>query len=327
LKKSHLDVLVIGSPCLDIIFGGMPHWPVLGQEMYVANFAISVGAVFNTAATLTRLGMRVGILCELGNDFASRFILEEIEKAGICSDFILMRDYPLRTVTVSLAYEGERGFVSYADAHPNLSTQKIERISPYDSPQAAWDVEELMLSLKQALAVDDFDAVFMYAYSAMQPLLQVLIEHRELPIFLDVGWYPNDLGESSMSAILKYGTFLMPNLAEAAVITGEQAPEEAVRLLSKMVPTAIVKMGARGVVACQRGQLTYCSALPVKDVIDSTGAGDAFNGGFIYGILKGYSLDDALRCGTICGGLSTTALSGTAAIPKAEELEQLRVHL
>jgi sugar/nucleoside kinase (ribokinase family) len=98
----------------------MPHWPVLGQEMYVANFAISVGAVFNTAATLARLGMRVGILCELGNDFASRFILEEIEKAGICSDFILMRDYPLRTETVSLAYEGERGFVSYADKPPNL---------------------------------------------------------------------------------------------------------------------------------------------------------------------------------------------------------------
>jgi hypothetical protein len=40
LKKSHLDVLVIGSPCVDIVFGGMPHWPILGQEMYVSNFAI-----------------------------------------------------------------------------------------------------------------------------------------------------------------------------------------------------------------------------------------------------------------------------------------------
>jgi sugar/nucleoside kinase (ribokinase family) len=83
-------------------------------------------------------------------------------------------------------------------------------------------------------------------------------------------------------------------------------------------------MGAQGVVACRQGQLTYCPALPIKEVVDTTGAGDAFNAGFIYGTLKGYSFTDALRCGTICGGLSTTALTGTAAVPTADELEQLR---
>lgn len=327
LKKSRLDVLVIGSPCVDIVFGGMPHWPILGQELYVSNFAISVGAVFNTAATLSRLGMRVGILCELGNDFFSRFILEEMEKAGICHDFVITRDYPLRAVSVCLAYEGERGFVSYADAHNRVGTQKIEMMSPENSHQAGLSARVLTQSLYQALAVYDVDAVFMYAYPAMQPLLKVVAKHEGLPIFLDVGWYPNHLGESSMSAMIKDGTFLMPNQAEAAIMTGVQAPEEAACLLAELAPTAIVKMGARGVVACQQGQLTYCSALPVTDVIDTTGAGDAFNGGFIYGILKGYSLADALRCGTICGGLSTTALSGTAAVPQAEELERLRVSL
>ncbi len=327
MKKSHLDVLVIGSPCVDIVFGGMPHWPILGQEMYVSDFAISVGAVFNTAATLSRLGMRVGMLCELGNDFFSRFIFEEMEKAGIYRDFVLTRDSPLRALSVCLAYEGERGFVSYADAHNRAATQTIEMMSPGNSHQTGQSVHVLAQSLSQALAVYDFDAMFMYAYHAMQPLLKVIADREGLPIFLDVGWYPNDLRESYMSAIIKYGTFLMPNQAEAAVMTGVQAPEEAARILSEQVQTAIVKMGARGAVACQQGQLTYCPALPVKDVIDTTGAGDAFNGGFIYGILKGYSLADALRCGTICGGLSTTALSGTAAVPQTEELERLRVSL
>ncbi len=83
-------------------------------------------------------------------------------------------------------------------------------------------------------------------------------------------------------------------------------------------------MGERGVVACQQGQLTQCFAYPIEEVVDTTGAGDAFNGGFIYGILKGYALADALRCGTICGSLSATALTGTAAVPTADELERLR---
>lgn len=327
MKRSHLDVLVIGSPCVDIVFGGMPHWPKLGQEIYVSNFAISAGAVFNTAATLSRLGLRVGMLCELGNDLFSRFILEEMEKAGIYRDFVLTRDYPLRAVSVCLAFEGERGFISYDDAHGSGGTQKVEMRSPGNSHQAERSVHELTQSLYQALAIYDFDAVFMYAYPGVQPLLKVVAEREELPIFLDVGWYPNDLGASSMSAMLKDGTFLMPNQAEAAMMTGVQVPEEAACLLAELSPTAIVKMGARGVVACQQGQLTYCPALPVTEVIDTTGAGDAFNGGFIYGILKGYALVDALRCGTICGGLSTTALSGTAAVPQAEELERLRVSL
>ncbi len=326
MKKSHLDILVIGSPCVDIVFGGMPHWPVLGQEMYVSNFAISVGAVFNTAATLSRLGLRVGMFCELGNDFFSRFILEEMEKAGIYRDLVLVRDYSMRAVSVCLAYEGERGFVSYSDTHAGVATRMIEMVSPGDYSDGGRATQSLTQSLHAALTVYDFDAVFMYAYPAMLPLVEIVAERVGLPIFLDVGWYPNDLGKSHMWNVIKHGTFIMPNQAEAAIMTGAQAPEEAACILSGQVPTAIVKMGGRGVVACRQGQLTYCPALPVGDVIDTTGAGDAFDGGFIYGILKGYSLADALRCGTICGGLSTTALTGTAAIPEAEELERLRVN-
>src|SRR2546423_9245238 len=93
----------------------MPHWPKLGQEMYVSDFAIGAGSIFNTAAVLSRLGLRVGLLTEVGNDFFSRYILEEIEKAGIARDLITIHDVPMQSVSICLAHEGERGFVSYAD--------------------------------------------------------------------------------------------------------------------------------------------------------------------------------------------------------------------
>ena len=305
----------------------MPHWPIPGQEMYVDSFAISVGAIFNTAATLTRLGLRVGLLCELGNDFFSRYILEEIDKADICRDLVFVRDYPVRAVSVCLAHEGERGFVSYADTHAGMVKHMFEILHSANNPGAGQDTQFLSQSLRQSLDDYQFDAAFLYAYPQMSPILEMLADREGLPIFLDVGWYPDDLDRSRMSSIIRYGSYFMPNQLEASRITGAPTAEDAARQLAELVPTAIVKVGARGVVACHEGQLISCPALPIEHVVDTTGAGDAFNGGFIYGILQGYSLADALTCGTICGSLSTTALSGTAAVPTSEELERIRLSL
>ena len=146
-----------------------------------------------------------------------------------------------------------------------------------------------------------------------------------LPIFLDAGWYAEVVSHERIEEIGSYATYFMPNQLESELITGEQSEEEAVTRLAELVPTAVVKVGPRGVLACRQGQLFACPALPIENVVDTTGAGDAFNGGFIYGILRGYALPDALRCGIICGSLSTSALGGTAAVPSADELERIRL--
>lgn len=320
---SRYDVLVIGTPCVDIVFGDLPHWPMLGKEMYVGKFAVSVGAVFNTAATLARLGMRVALLCELGNDFFSRFILEEMEKAGISRELVLLQEHPLFSISVCLAHEGERGFVSYTNMEKGLITRIVG--TPEGDGEQRLVEDMLARHPRQLLAQCAFDSVFMYAFPAALSLLDILAE-RAVPIFLDAGWNPRELTDPLMLEAIGHGNYFMPNLAEAACITGEEQPENAVRALARLLPTAMIKMGARGVLACQQGELTHCPAYSIPAVVDTTGAGDAFNGGFIYGILKGYSLAEALRCGTICGSLSTTALTGTAAVPTGDELERLRQH-
>ncbi len=322
LIKNHLDVLVIGSPCVDLVFGGLPHWPVLGQEVYVDSFAISVGGVFNTAATLSRLGLRVALLCELGNDFFSRYILEEIKKAGICCNLVIMRNQPWFEVSVCLAYESERGFVSHISKQSKVAFSADGDLTVNQHFKDVLMDESWVHEAQMLLAGYDFKAIFTHARPSGLPLLDA-VSKPGTTIFFDTGWDPRALSHTLMPAIIKRGHFIMPNQLEATFMTDTQSGEEAVRKLAEWIPTAIVKMGARGAVACQQGQLIYCPAYPVKKVMDTTGAGDAFNGGFIYGMLKGYPLANALRCGTICGGLSTTALTGTAAVPTAEELEQL----
>lgn len=316
-QKRHFDVLVIGSACVDLVFSGLPHWPILGQEIYVDQFAISVGAIFNTAATLSRLGLQVGLLSELGNDFCSRYIFEELGKAGVSRELIVSHDYPLRSLSVCMAYEGERGFVSYSDKHASKAVAESEGRADSEQPSPF-----LLQKLQQALEVYDFDAAFTYADPAKLAYLTLLQACKpEMKTFFDTGWGAECLSNAEMCAVIRRGDYIMPNQAEAIVMTGAQTIEEAVVALAKLVPTAIAKVGARGVIACQQGEMLHVPAYPIREVVDTTGAGDAFNGGFIYGILKGYPLAQALRCGTICGSLSTTALSGTAAVPTVEQLE------
>ncbi len=315
MTKPYFDVLVIGTPCVDIVFGGLPHWPQLGIDMYCANLSVGVGNTFNAAATLSRLGLRVGLLCGLGNDFFSRYMLEQIDNAAISREFITFHDQPMFSVSVSLPYAGDRGFVSYSNVTYNVA---VPCIGPVSTTHAQLE-DTLVAAMQNLFDRYNFGALLMYAHPDLLPFINIM-KASGARLFFDVGCNPQDT-----LAVVRHADFFMPNHVEAAKITGVETAEESARILAEYVPTAIITIGPRGVVACQQGELTYCATHPLeKEVIDTTGAGDAFDGGFIYGILKGYSLSDSLHCGTICGSLSTTALTGTAAVPTVEELESLR---
>lgn len=312
MTRAHFDVLVIGSPCVDLVLSGLPHWPVPGKEVYVSDFAINAGAIFNTAATLSRLGLRVGLLCELGNDLFSRYLREEIEHAGISGNLLFLRDYPLRAISVCLPYAGERGFISFADAvpvHSSPLTPARDTLAP-----------DMLAALQQV----NCEAAFLYVYPAMQAALDIL-HQQATTIFLDAGWSLETLTAAQLARLTRHGHYFLPNQTEASLITGQQNPYEALYALAQFGPTAVIKMGAQGAIALWQQQVFHCPALPIAEVIDTTGAGDAFNAGFIYGTLQGYSLPDVLRCATICGSLSTSALTGTAAVPDAADLERIRL--
>src|SRR5437763_351462 len=194
---------------------------------------MSVGAVFNTAATLTRLGMSVALLCEVGSDVFSRLILDEIERADICRDFVVVRDYPLRAVSVSIAHDGERGFVSYADAHAGNVRHSFDVLNGDGQEDDA-----LLQSLRTALADCDFDAVFLYANPASIAALEMITQHdrnAHRPVFLDAAWYAEILSREHIEAVAGYATYFMPNQLESELITGEQSAEEAVTRLAELV--------------------------------------------------------------------------------------------
>jgi hypothetical protein len=113
----------------------------------------------------------------------------------------------------------------------------------------------------------------------------------------------------------------VPNAAEAMLLTETSSVEDAIRLLAELIPITVIKLGKDGAVAAEGPKVVWEPAIKV-DVVDTTGAGDNFDCGFLYGYLKGLSLQDCLRCGNICGGQSTTRCGGTAASPSMKQLEE-----
>ena len=104
-------------------------------------------------------------------------------------------------------------------------------------------------------------------------------------------------------------------------ITGETDPERGLRRLANGRTLVVAKLGAAGAMALDGENLVCVPSLPLRPV-DTTGAGDSFDAGFLHRWLAGSGIEEALRYGTACGALSTRALGGTSSQPRAPEVEE-----
>jgi sugar/nucleoside kinase (ribokinase family) len=103
-------------------------------------------------------------------------------------------------------------------------------------------------------------------------------------------------------------------------MTGANDVEGALKILGGWCRCVVIKLGADGCRAVCEGRSYRVAALPVE-AIDTTGAGDNFNAGMIYGLLNGYSLEESLRCGTVAGALSTLVLGGCGGTVGPDDLQ------
>jgi sugar/nucleoside kinase (ribokinase family) len=140
-------------------------------------------------------------------------------------------------------------------------------------------------------------------------------------VFTDCQYVTYGLDESGLTDVLRSIDIFAPNLSEASRLTGESDPNRAIEHLAEFCPLVVVKCGAEGAYAQSGTQRWYSPALKVE-VVDTTGAGDCFNAGFLAAHLRGEPVEVCLRYGNICGGLSTTQHGGASAAPSLAQLKQ-----
>jgi sugar/nucleoside kinase (ribokinase family) len=298
-----LDVLLPSAYFCDFIFTGLPNVPKLGDEVFCQGLKVMPGAGFIPAVALTRLGLQVGWACDFGNDFFSRYVLEEARRQNLNPELFQHHDHALQAVTVAYSFSHDRAFLSYIDPLPGLNLTDLVRNHPARclllmSFQTGSDFAETVAAAHELGTLVFMDAQVAGDATLKEP--EVVTSLRSIDIFA-------------------------PNLKEALQLTGEAHVETALRKLAELTPTVVIKLGAEGAIAESKGRQIHLPGL-AANAVDTTGAGDNFDCGFLYGWLRGYSLDDCLRCGNFCGSRSITAHGGWEASPRARQLENYLEH-
>lgn len=298
-------ILVAGELNADLIMSGLPSLPVLGQELIGTRFQIALGSSSAiTAARLAALGAQVDFVGQVGEDDLGRFVLRELGRFGVGTRLVQVRPDASTDVTIALTYERDRALLTFPGLMTAFDGKAItsERLAGYAH-----------------LHVGSF-----FLQTALQPELPRLFQraHSEgVTTSLDTGWDPQEqwMKNVYLAPTLAETDYFFPNETEATTLSG--GTWNPLGLAERVGGTLVVKRGDEGALAVpahDKQNIIRVAAFPVE-VVDTTGAGDAFNAGFLYAtIVNRAPLLHALRFAAACGAQAVTQLGGATNAPTAK---------
>ena len=303
--ESCLDVLVAGDLFLDLVMSGFQSWPKPGEESFAKKFHKEVGGgAAITACGLSKLGFRTGVLGVVGKE-DGQWMLKELRGRGVDTSSIHLTDAEPTAFTVSVSSARDRAFLTYGGANRELPAALGKLVGTAE----ATHVRHIHLA------------------HAMNPLqaktLFQAIRDRGWSLSLDVGWHPEWFADPRAMTALKLVDIFFPNEREAAEITKERETRRILEVFGQMgLCRVALKLGAEGAALLWDGEITFQKSGPLE-AVDTTGAGDCFDAGFLYAWLRGMPPSLCLRAGAACGELSVRAMGGIAGAPSREELEAI----
>jgi sugar/nucleoside kinase (ribokinase family) len=299
MMQPKYDVLAIGSYTIDFIFTGLPGLPELGKEVYSTGFEMIPGEAYNGVIAMHRLGLKVGWAADFGNDDLSRFALEHIRREGLDESLFVHHLRPLRRLSVAASFPHERSFITYYDPDPTI-------------PAA---IKALSTTSARILLVPGF------YYGNLFEAGVKLVRLKGMKLVMDGNTSEElTITDKKVKQVIKKLDIFLPNKTEALRMTGKTDVSSAANLLGELCPLVVVKAGAEGSYACQDGRFFHVPAIPVEP-LDTTGAGDCFNAGFLKAWLDEKSIEECLRWGNIVGGLSTLAHGATGKVITVREVK------
>ena len=305
------DVSIAGEINLDLILYGLPEEIPLEREMLATDFQVTLGGSSAIVAhNLATLGATVGFTTRLGSDELGRIALERLAASGADLSHIVYAEDGTRTgATVLLPHGPRRRILTYPGTMSGMCRADLN----FEYLASARHFHLSSLFLQQALAPD-------------LPALFRDLKQAGLTLSLDTNDDPEDRWDGVLHELLGYVDVLLPNAEEACRIARRDTVEEALKVLSKRVPCIAAKCGPDGALVQMGDTLTRIAPLPVEPV-DTIGAGDSFDAGFLFGYARGAEPVECAAAGNITGAFSTLRAGGTEAFRDAEFRESfLREH-
>jgi len=285
-------VLCLGRTYCDLVFTGLSGLPVLGRELFAESVAIVPGGgAFITAAHLVSHGTPAALVTRLGIDPLSTGLDGALGTSGVDLRFVERAPDAGPQLTVAMVQPQDRAFLSRRAGHGRPAT------------------------LEEALSCPGVLHLHIAEYATLAELPEVITQAKDkgLTVSLDPSWDETLIRDPGLIGSCRGIDVFLPNLEEAFAIANTHDPERALDLLSDHFPLVVLKKGPDGAILAD-GEKRYSLTAPRVEVVDTTGAGDAFNAGFIHSWLAAKDLRTCLEAAIAAGSLSVQAAGGATAL-------------
>ena len=289
-----LDLLTVGEAFQDLIFVGLPHMPKHGEELKTARFVSTVGGgALITATAAARLGVRTAVVSALSDEAVRSLRRDRVSVVNV------KRASEPHAITVSLSTSRDRSFVTFNGVNDRLQPRLPAAIARQRAAHVHF-----------AFAPDNC--------ARWMPIVERL-RARGTTTSWDFGWSPSLLRQRGFGGLVGSLDFVFLNEVESAMYARTRRSVEAIAHWRRSARNTIIKLG-RQKSQWMTAARDMTAPAPRVRAVDTTGAGDAFNGGFLYAVLGGRPPRDCLRIGNFVGARSTLAAGGISSLPRRGQL-------
>jgi sugar/nucleoside kinase (ribokinase family) len=294
---STFDITIAGEVNLDLILYGFEESIPVDREILASNFEMTLGSSSAILAhNLAVLGQRVGFITRFGADEMGRIAMDRLAEGGADTSRSVRSAAGSKTgVTLLLPHGRSRRILTYPGVMFDLTVDDLDLDYLASAPHFHLSSLFLLRGLHAGL-----------------PGLFHDLKRRGVMLSLDTNDDPDDHWDGVLQELLPMLDLFLPNDDEIRRIAHRDTVEEALNVLSATVPLIAVKCGRRGALVQHGNQRIAVPAVSV-DPIDTIGAGDSFNAGFLAAWLRGATPEVAAHAGNVTGALSTQKPGGTEA--------------
>jgi sugar/nucleoside kinase (ribokinase family) len=290
------DITIAGELNLDLILYGLPAEMQTERELLATDFRATLGSssgiVAHNAATI---GARVAFTTLIGTDDFGRLAIDRLRAAGVDTSHTSRHDTVATGITILLPHGDQRHMLTFPGTIAELTVAELD----FDFLVQARHFHLSSLYLQRGL-------------HAGLPDLLCRLKQAGLTISLDTNDDPENRWGTPLQEVLPYIDVFMPNEDEICRMTNRDNLDDAIQSLTVKIPTIVVKRGRHGARVYEQGRATDVAPLTVVPV-DTIGAGDSFDAGFLRAYLLSKDSVTCARAGNITGALSTQASGGTEA--------------
>lgn len=290
-------VSCLGGALADLIISQVNNYPQakINTSIFVDNLAYSAGGgAVNSALALAKLGLKAAVFSRVGSDIFGEMIKSTLSDNSVdIKNIVTSATQHTSTVIVGVHQDTDRSFISY---HGALSEYSL----------TDFKVNQLLDS-NFLLCSDFFNLPKIDGY----PLAELLAaaRQRKVTTLLDATWGVLGLRRDLLEIVLPHLDYFLPSVDECRILYPNRTDDQLLDyFLSRGCKAVVIKRGRDGVIAADGSGRHQLDALKsAAEIVDSTGAGDNFNAGFLYGLQQNYNFFDCLKVGSVVAGHSILA--------------------